>query len=695
MTNNHLLLYRLAELMLEKQQHILALDDLFEDEQIGAFVRSIQIDSPYQQLIFEGVLSETIKDERVMVTFTVEGYFHYVLGEVIEKQNLVHEAKALKELLENNKLRGITEGVEQCLVRDVEKNDLSRLMWLIDEGGKTLEASAYPLAQAFLIHPIEKVMDELLEDPTDNDIEVLEKAIEKLESTQRHYIVKTLYQIINNSIDPNNFKNLSIMIDSIEYVDHEKGIKSLIKLGNSIGRFKNIEQQQVLLQEIGIQFLNKDDYNNAEVYLKKSIELENKIINKKSKENLILGRTYSFLCSLWIEKSLYEKALKHYKKELNILVKDQEKEKDNLALVYNNIGYVYSCLYDNSSKNVYYKKAINNYELSLKIRRNIFGKSHPSTAIVLNNLGLLYSRKNDLIESEKFHKKSLEIRLKIFGNNSPTDISYNNLSLLHSKKGDFHSAINFGDKALSIRIKEFGFYSSKTSTSYNNLSSYNYSLDNYKKALDYVKNAIKIRKKLFGPLSLQLASSYSLLSLIHTETKQYKDAINYESKALKIRLHKFGSNSSKVGLCYYNLGYLYNQYDDIKKAIRNYKKALKIEVCNLGIENPETGATFFTVANLFLENKEYKKALNCFLKGFLSNQDSGGFPFKIAICYENLNQSEEATKNYCLSAEIRKNALGIEDDSTQKAIQEAIRLAKETDNNKLLPDWIKMIADDQ
>ena len=105
MTNNHLLIYRLAELMLEKQQHILPLDDLFEDEQIGSFVRSIQIDSPYQQLIFEGVLTETIKDEKVMVSFTVEGYFHYVLGEVIEKQTKGKGAEALKELIENNQLR--------------------------------------------------------------------------------------------------------------------------------------------------------------------------------------------------------------------------------------------------------------------------------------------------------------------------------------------------------------------------------------------------------------------------------------------------------------------------------------------------------------------------------------------------------------------------------------------------------------
>lgn len=49
MTSNHLLLYHLAERMLEQQQHILAVDDLFDTEIIADFVKSIQIDSPYQK----------------------------------------------------------------------------------------------------------------------------------------------------------------------------------------------------------------------------------------------------------------------------------------------------------------------------------------------------------------------------------------------------------------------------------------------------------------------------------------------------------------------------------------------------------------------------------------------------------------------------------------------------------------------
>jgi len=68
---------------------------------------------------------------------------------------------------------------------------------------------------------------------------------------------------------------------------------------------------------------------------------------------------------------------------------------------------------------------------------------------------------------------------------------------------------------------------------------------------------------------------------------------------------------------------------------------------------------------------------------------------KKKLLKEKLNQNIKAIENYCLSAEIRKKGLGIEDDSTQKAIKEALRLAKETNNIKLLPDWIKKIANDQ
>ena len=98
MTDNHLLLNRLAELMLKHEQHILPVDLLFDDEQIGDFVKSIQIDSPYQQMLLEGVLTESVKDEKLYVSFTVEGYFHFVLGEFLFKINSETVLEPIKNL---------------------------------------------------------------------------------------------------------------------------------------------------------------------------------------------------------------------------------------------------------------------------------------------------------------------------------------------------------------------------------------------------------------------------------------------------------------------------------------------------------------------------------------------------------------------------------------------------------------------
>lgn len=198
MTDNHLLLYRLAELMFEHERHILPVDLLFDDEQIGDFAKSIQIDSPYQQMLLEGVLTESVRDEKLYVSFTVEGYFHYVLGEVIYHQTEGLDAEALKQIVETNKLNDAKEGVEQCLIRDVQKDDFKRLFRLIDFGGASLDLSIVPLAASFscVISIIKKreeivlkrarfIIEKLYKFPSKNDDLVFLKCIDYLKSKYR------------------------------------------------------------------------------------------------------------------------------------------------------------------------------------------------------------------------------------------------------------------------------------------------------------------------------------------------------------------------------------------------------------------------------------------------------------------------------------------------------------------------------
>ena len=204
MTNNKLLLFRLAELMLEQEQHILLVDNLFDDEQIGDFVKSIQIDSPYQQMLLEGVLTESVRDDKLYVSFTVEGYFHFVLGEVIYHQSSNKESSYLINLLHNNHLNGLKEGVEQCLIIEVNKGRLERLVELIDEGGEAEKVARFPLVHAFMKNNVEDVFQTLMENPSIYDWNVIKHVRGILIENQKQLVVEKLDGIIKESIQLKN-----------------------------------------------------------------------------------------------------------------------------------------------------------------------------------------------------------------------------------------------------------------------------------------------------------------------------------------------------------------------------------------------------------------------------------------------------------------------------------------------------------
>jgi len=199
MTNNHLLLYRLAELMLEHEQHILPVDLLFDDVQIGDFVKSIQIDSPYQQMLLEGILTESVREEKLFVSFTVEGYFHLVLGNVVFSHSKEKEHTYLIELLHSNQLNGVKEGVEQCLIYEVNQGKLERLVSLIDAGGVAEQIARLPLAHAFMKNRVEDVFNLLMENPSIHDWNVIKHVRAILSNNQKQQVVDELDGIIKES----------------------------------------------------------------------------------------------------------------------------------------------------------------------------------------------------------------------------------------------------------------------------------------------------------------------------------------------------------------------------------------------------------------------------------------------------------------------------------------------------------------
>ena len=554
MTDNHLLLYRLAELMLEHEQNVLPVDFLFDDEQIGVFAKSIQIDSPYQQMLFEGVLTESVREEKLYVSFTVEGYFHYVLGEVIYNQTEGLGAEALKQIVEENKLNGAKEGVEQCLIRDVQKGELNRLICLIDEGGKALDASTYPLVQAFSItegypktsqekeeaskYQIGRVMKVLLADNTNNDIKVLDEAIRKLESLQLNLKVSTIYQEINNRIEPKTIKHANLYVKSIKYIPKEERLLKLDEL-NQLEITTEEEDSGMFYSSFGEQYEFIASYDNAIDSYEKSLAIYLKLhgINHP-----LIGKVYNNLGSVWNDKGDYDKAVDYYEKSLDIFLRIHNVNHLELEEIHNNLGLVLG----NKGN---YDKGIEHYEKALSISIILNGYQHPSTAGCYMGLGWINRLVGNYNKAIEYNKMALLIYSQVYGDKHELTAScHNNIGSVYCHLYDFGKALEHYEKSLIIMLKVHGDEHTSTAASYVGLGSVSKNLGDLDAAINYFTKALSIFIKLLGDQHSSTGTAYFHLALVYVNKGKFDRALEYYEKAYQIFIIVLGEDHNHTKL---------------------------------------------------------------------------------------------------------------------------------------------------
>ena len=414
MTNNKLLLFRLAELMLELEQHVLLVDNLFDDEQIGDNVKSIQIDSPYQQMILEGVLTESVQNEMLYVSFTVEGYFHFILGEVIYHQSSNKESSYLNNLLYHNRLNGINEGVEQCLIIEVNQGSLGRLVELIDEGGEAEKVARFPLVHAFMKNNVEDVFQTLMENQSIYDWNVIKQVRGILLENQKQFVVEKLDGIIKESIQlKNTIDDLLLCDNKLEFHDALTLISFYTEL-NALDQAKNfytqfIEEAEkrnyrdslvVALEQLGdseYKRSGQDGYKAAMEALSRAAEMrESETLLQKDK----LKNTYRLLGFAYLSLGLQiVKSTEYFEKSKAIML---EESSDSVELAEINLyiglvnfwrglrgvgrwGHADSTLLEGVEIDLF-EYADEQFQLAFNYHFKHLGKTHPQTLKAIHYL---------------------------------------------------------------------------------------------------------------------------------------------------------------------------------------------------------------------------------------------------------------------------------------------------------------------
>ena len=139
---------------------------------------------------------------------------------------------------------------------------------------------------------------------------------------------------------------------------------------------------------------------------------------------------------------------------------------------------------------------------------------------------------------------------------------------------------------------------------------------------------------------------------------------------------------------YNNIGNVWDSKGKYDKALEFYQQCLDIELKTLGAGHPYLSTRYFYIGNYHKALHMYNEAINSYNKGF-EIENAGGFPFRIAQCYECQLDFNAAFDYYLQSAEIRKNDedVCISHEATQESIVNARRLAKKLQREDELPKW--------
>jgi tetratricopeptide (TPR) repeat protein len=646
MTSNHLLLYRIAELMLSSGRHVLAVDELFDDEKIGDFVKSIQIDSSYQQMLYEGVLTETVKDEQLTVSFTIEGYFHFILGEVIYEQSEGKDADFLINLLNNSKLKGIKEGIEQCLIRDIIGNKLERLFSFIDSGGDYLEICIHPLLYFMKSYGVDTTLNKLLENPTDNDWQALIKLNDLLDELQLQVLRKEFLNSIIKKVSFTNKYDTQLGLKAIEHIDDKEARIHYSRLESNAGFIKNDSE---LLSASGKCYERFGEYNMALENYEKSLDIE---LMTLGNEHPSVATSYNNIGEILYHQGKHENALEYFNKCLQIKYRTLANEHPSLATSYDNIGLVWS------STKLHYDKALEFYEKGLAIRLKTLGSEHPEVAISYNNISTILHYQGEYDKALKYFEKCLVIKLNILGGEHlSVAISYNNIGLVWNAKGDNYKALEYYEKSLAIKLKNLGDNHPSVAISYRNIGSIYDDQGEYEKSLSYYEKCLEIELKTLGEVHSTIAISYSKIGLVWKNKGEYDKALEYHEKSLAIRLKILGNEHPTVATSYYNIGIVWKNKGEYDKALEYFQKCLGIELKTLGGEHPSVAISYNHIGLALSNQGEYEKAMEFHQK--------------------------------CL--DIRMKKFGIEDSRTRKTIANVKEMYQKLGKEIEMPDWMKNI----
>lgn len=283
----------------------------------------------------------------------------------------------------------------------------------------------------------------------DDQIEALELLMKiPISSQTRNPEEKTIDLLYLQNSDEKQLKELAIHFKDVG--DNKRAEECFLKTLEILEKEdseKNLEEEIVLLNNLGGIYYNQLNFKKAKDFYEKAIAKNTKSPNLN--ENL--GKNFNNLGLIHKKMNNHKKAEELYLKSLDFIEKmPKDKNSKSLATIYNNLGG----LYHNMKQ---FSKAKGFYEKSFEIFLSNFNENSFNLAQNLNNIGTVYKEMGEFSKSKVYLEKSLEMYSKINPKDSyDKTVCLNNLGLLFYQMKEKNKSIEYLEKANRFWAANFG-----------------------------------------------------------------------------------------------------------------------------------------------------------------------------------------------------------------------------------------------
>eukprot|EP01133_Synstelium_polycarpum_P011483 gene11483-13388_t len=294
----------------------------------------------------------------------------------------------------------------------------------------------------------------------------------------------------------------------------------------------------------------------------------------------------------------------YYLKELEFKSNKLGKDHVQVALAHIHLAELYETYSNLKSAQTHYTRAIDIY----KVR---FGIDDIGTANFNEKLALLHIKQKKFNESSKLLEKVLEVKTKIFKNDSiEVADTYDNLAWSLQSQGLYERSLSHYNQALRIKVSKGGSSLSVAKT-LNNLGHLLLSTNDLDKSLEIFLKVQDIFVKQYGSDHSDVAVALDNIGLVYAKKKNYQMAEKYFKEAIEIRTKQFGEISRYVALTLDHLAQLYLSWGKSK-----YSEAAKLfqQCIDISDKFPDhylKGFLRYNFSKLHKKKRDKQKELDC------------------------------------------------------------------------------------